>query len=168
MNHSILVELARALSLQDFESRLPDPVLIVLSETEHDEASGDDDTHVGETVTGPPAKGRQDPLATFETLAIRKKRHSVEKDRITLGRERTCDIVVRTPGVSKLHACFLPGTPLRLLDLGSQNGTFVDGKPLRGEEPLALKAGSSLVFGDLATRLATPAQLYAMLKSTVR
>jgi pSer/pThr/pTyr-binding forkhead associated (FHA) protein len=119
-------------------------------------------------VTRRAVPAKPETPSAFETLPIRKKRHGADKDRITLGRERTCDIVVRTPGVSKLHACFLPGTPLRLLDVGSQNGTFVDGKRLAAEQPVAVTPGASLVFGDLATRLVTPTELYAMLKSTVR
>jgi len=167
MNHSILVELARTLTRDDFVARLPDPVLVVLSESVTDEASGEDDTQVGDLgkkavrLPGDPGEASR----PFDALAVRKKRHAADKDRITLGRERTCDIVVRTRGVSKLHACFLPGPLLRVVDAGSQNGTFLDGKRLVAEQPVEVQPGAQLVFGDLATRLVTPAQLYAMLKT---
>lgn len=166
MNHSILVELARALTVEDFVARLPEPVLVVMSELVPEEASGEDDTQVGdEVVAGRPGATRADVPTQFEVLAVRKKRTSGEKDRITLGRERSCDIVVRTPGVSKLHACFLPGPALRLLDLGSQNGTFLDGKPVSAAAPVEVRPGAHIVFGDLATRLVSSRELYGLLKS---
>src|SRR5689334_3031419 len=100
MNHSILVELARALTTDDFVARLPDPVLVVLSEIQPEEASGEDDTQVGDVaVAGTPGPAHSDVPKQFESLAVRKKRHAADKERITIGRERTCDIVVRTPGI---------------------------------------------------------------------
>jgi pSer/pThr/pTyr-binding forkhead associated (FHA) protein len=165
MNHSILVELARALSREDFVARLPDPVLVVLSELVKEEATGDEDTQVGE-IGGMPGKVRNEVPAQFDALAVRKKRRGAEADRITLGRERTCDIVVRTPGISKQHACFLPGQPLRVEDIGSQNGTFVDGKRIPANQPVEVQPGAQLVFGDLVTRLISPTELYALLKTT--
>jgi pSer/pThr/pTyr-binding forkhead associated (FHA) protein len=164
MNHSILVELARALTKEDFVARLPDPVLIVMSEMQPEEASGDDDTQVGEQ-SGRPAGVRSNVPATFEALPVRKKRHAENKSHITLGRERTCDIVVRTPGVSKLHAHFVTEPTLLVVDRGSQNGTFVDGKRLTADHPVEVKPGALLVFGDLTCRLVSPAELYGLLKS---
>jgi hypothetical protein len=166
MNHSILTELARALTKDEFVARLPDPVLIVMSELEPEEASGEDDTQVGDTLRGTPGVARKEVPSQFESLAVRKKRHAADRTRISLGRDRTCDIVVRTPGVSKQHACFLFGPGLTVVDLGSQNGTFVDGIRLPPEQPTDVRAGQTIVFGDLVTRLVTPVELYALLKST--
>lgn len=166
MNFSILVELSKALSKEDFVARLPDPVLLVLTELEKvEEASGDDDTQVGEEIGGRPAATHDELPDRFEALAVRKKRHGTERDRISLGRERTCDIVVRTPGISKMHACFLSGDPLRVVDEGSQNGTFLDGKRLEAQRPHEVRPGARLVFGDLTTKLIGPEELYALLKS---
>jgi pSer/pThr/pTyr-binding forkhead associated (FHA) protein len=168
MNHSILVELARALSTEEFVARLPEPVLVVMSQLEPDSATGDESTAVGEESIGGIPSGTppfgEYPQA-FETLAVRKKRHAQNRERITLGREKTCDIVVRTPGVSRVHAHFLPGSPLGLLDPGSQNGTFVDGKRVERGQQVTLRAGQEIVFGDLVTRLIMPDELYGLLKS---
>jgi hypothetical protein len=166
VNFSILVELSKALSKEDFIARLPDPVLLVLTELDKvEEASGEDDTQVGEEVGSRAGSASSIVPDRFETIAIRKKRHGENKDRITLGRERTCDIVVRTPGISKVHACFLQGDPLRLVDEGSQNGTFLDGKRLEARRPHEVRPGARLVFGDLQTKLIGPDELYALLKS---
>src|SRR5262249_41737337 len=140
--------------------------LIVMSEINEDGASADDDTQVDEVeVKGQPGALRAEVPSAFEALAVRKKRHASNKGRITFGRERTCDIVVRTPGVSKSHACFLPGLPLRLQDLGSQNGTFVDGDRLMPEQPVEVRPGSMVTFGDLPCKLIMPDELYALLKT---
>ena len=167
MNHSILVELARTLTREDFVARLPDPVLVVMSELVPEEASGEDDTQVGD-LQGVPGAARSSVPAVFEALAIRKKRHSDDKEHITIGRERTCDIVVRTPGISKLHAQFLAGVAsdgLQLVDLGSQNGTWLDGERLAPNRPAEVRPGAQLTFGDLVTRLVSPLELYGLLKS---
>ncbi len=165
MNHSILVELARALTREDFVARLPDPVLVIMSELEVEEASGEDDTQVGDLIRGTPKGVRPNVPEKFEAIAVRKKRHSEDRGHITLGRERTCDIVVRTPGVSKMHAHFIPGEVLQIVDLGSQNGTWIDGTRIAPDRPAEVKPGAQLMFGDLVTKLVSPLDLYGLLKS---
>ena len=61
-----------------------------------------------------------------------------------------------TPVVSRHHAEFTwSGNTLLLTDLGSTNGTSVNGAPLQGEAhrqpsaPLELKAGDRIVFANL-------------------
>jgi pSer/pThr/pTyr-binding forkhead associated (FHA) protein len=165
VNHSILTELARALGREDFIERLPDAVLVVMSEIVTEETSGEDDTQVDDTVSGTPRRTLTKIPDVFETLAVRKKRHNEDKERITLGRERTCDIVVRTPGVSKLHAHFVPTQPLQLVDRGSQNGTFVGDRRLVASQPVAVAPGVQITFGDLVTKLVSPEELYVLLKT---
>jgi two-component system, cell cycle response regulator len=47
---------------------------------------------------------------------------------LTVGRREGVDILIRDDGVSRRHASILAeGTGARIRDLGSQNGTFVDG-----------------------------------------
>jgi len=164
MHHSVLSELARALTSDEFVARLPEPVLVVMSELLPDAATADEDTQVGEeVVAGLPTENRSFP-DRFEALALRKKRHAADLDRITIGRDRTSDIVVRTPGVSKVHAYFVPGAPLQIVDRGSQNGTYIDGERIPAGRPVVLQFGQEIVFGDLVTRLLTSEDLYGVLK----
>lgn len=76
--------------------------------------------------------------------------HLVEltNDRSSLGRAATNDVVVLLdPTVSRLHAVIerYP-TGFCVRDLGSANGTFVNGEPVRGET--RLRTGDELRLGD--------------------
>jgi pSer/pThr/pTyr-binding forkhead associated (FHA) protein len=80
--------------------------------------------------------------------------HTVEvADRpLSIGRDPDCDIVVPDARVSRRHAEVRPvvGGGAEVVDLGSSNGTFVDGT--RVTEPVPLTAGQSLQVGDTVLR----------------
>lgn len=71
----------------------------------------------------------------------------------TVGREATCEIaLVGESTVSRNHASFdRAGNSLILKDLGSTNGTFVNGVQLKGEMPV--KRGDTVQFGAVQARL---------------
>jgi hypothetical protein len=73
--------------------------------------------------------------------------HPVE-DELILGRERgTADIVIEDPGVSRRHARVLPDNGALIVeDLGSSNGTYVNGERISG--PVKLAAGDEVQLGD--------------------
>ena len=65
-----------------------------------------------------------------------------------LGRNPTCDILLLDPTVSRLHArIFYSEGDWFIEDLGSMNGTRVDGIEIRGKGPVKLKDGSKIVVG---------------------
>lgn len=68
-----------------------------------------------------------------------------------IGRERDCDIVLpeSTSGVSRRH-CKLEfmGDKLILTDLNSTYGTYIHGKRIPANTPVALKPGSSFCLGS--------------------
>ena len=74
----------------------------------------------------------------------------------TLGRDPgRADLVIDDPSVSSRHAeiSFAPGEPLRLRDVGSMNGTHVDGESI-GEASVPLETtGQEVVFGLARLRL---------------
>jgi hypothetical protein len=61
-----------------------------------------------------------------------------------------CDLVVAHATVSRRHARLsLAGETLQVEDLGSTNGTSVNGTALRSGTPVALQVGAKLGLGDV-------------------
>ena len=66
---------------------------------------------------------------------------------VTIGRQAQCDVQVKDTWVSRRHARIAwTGTEYIVEDLGSTNGTFVNGERVAG--PRALKSGDLLRLGD--------------------
>lgn len=66
---------------------------------------------------------------------------------LTIGRAKENDVVLSDPRVSRRHARIEAGAgTATLVDLGSTNGTFVNGE--RVGEPLRLTPGNLLTFGN--------------------
>lgn len=70
---------------------------------------------------------------------------------VTIGREKVCTIVLpeNAPGVSRTH-CKLEfrGEQLVLTDLGSTYGTYIHGKRVPANTPIAMRSGSSFSLGS--------------------
>ena len=68
---------------------------------------------------------------------------------VNIGRADYNDLVIADPSVSTTHAKLQRKDDVWILtDLGSTNGTFVEGEPVTGET--ALTPGTTLRFGDVA------------------
>lgn len=71
---------------------------------------------------------------------------------IVVGRSPSSDIVVDDPYVSSSHARFtLQGPALVLEDLGSANGTLVNGHPI--DQPVTLREADEVQVGDTIMRV---------------
>lgn len=76
--------------------------------------------------------------------------HDLTKDVISLGRDITNDIVVNDPEVSRHHCRLTRGSGgYTLEDLGSTNGTFVNGQRISGPRPL--NSGDLIGLGETVT-----------------
>jgi len=75
----------------------------------------------------------------------------LELDVLTLGRDPIADIVLEDPEVSRHHAKLTRiAAGYQLQDMGSTNGTFVDGQRMAGEA-LDLKPGQVVMLGSNVT-----------------
>lgn len=75
-------------------------------------------------------------------------RYAVRRPEASLGRGEDNDVVLGDPSVSERHARLrLSDGVWSVADLGSVNGTWVDGEPVQGELPLA--SGCSLRLGGI-------------------
>ena len=71
----------------------------------------------------------------------------MEGDQLTIGRDSINEIVINDAEISRRHARLtFQGGKYVLEDLGSTNGTFVNGQRLAG--PRVLKAGEVVSFGE--------------------
>ena len=78
-------------------------------------------------------------------------------DGATVGRDAACELVLGDEGVSRHHVRVTPsggGLRARVADLGSINGTWVEGKRIEQESQLA--PGEVLEAGDVALMVAPP------------
>lgn len=76
--------------------------------------------------------------------------YELNKDIVTLGRDITNDIVINDPEVSRHHMRLTRGAGgFTLEDLGSTNGTFVNGQRLTGARPL--RPGDMVGLGETVT-----------------
>ncbi len=77
-------------------------------------------------------------------------------DAVTVGRSSSNDVVLDDPAVSRRHAALERlAAGWSIHDLGSRNGTYVNGEPLERERPLY--SGDEIVMGDtVLTYRSTP------------
>ncbi len=69
--------------------------------------------------------------------------------KLTVGRSRHCDLSIQEPSISRKHVFVTVGAGRILIqDLGSSNGTYVNGRPAVGES--ALHDGDELRLGHAA------------------
>jgi len=90
------------------------------------------------------------PVLIVYEGALSGTRWPLDRDRLTIGRAPDCDIVILERQVSRYHVRIERDSEGYLLhDLGSKNGTLVNGEPVHGQ-PYRLRDGDEIV---LATAL---------------
>ncbi|HEX2219779.1 MAG TPA: FHA domain-containing protein [Gemmatimonadales bacterium] len=106
-----------------------------------------------EAPPGPPTPPAAVALPIASLLvrsgALRGRRLPVTIPTVNIGRADYNDLVIADPSVSTTHAKLQRKDDVWVLtDLGSTNGTYVEGEPVTGET--ALTPGTTIRFGDVA------------------
>ncbi|HZU60409.1 MAG TPA: DUF3662 and FHA domain-containing protein [Solirubrobacteraceae bacterium] len=97
-----------------------------------------------------PLEERARSRAEKALLLMDGRRMVVASEGVSLGRSRSCDIVLSDPNVSRRHAEIRPrGGSWVLVDLGSTNGSRINGRSIEGSE--VVKPGDQIELGS--TRL---------------
>ncbi|MFT3694725.1 MAG: sigma 54-interacting transcriptional regulator [Kofleriaceae bacterium] len=76
---------------------------------------------------------------------------------ITIGRSQQCDITVDSGSVSRHHANFVLGPDVEIEDVGSSNGTYVDGARLPANTRVRLGIGIPFLVGGVTLMVQTRA-----------
>ncbi len=115
---------------------------------------------------------REDPAALRQLLekqphvavAVRKRADSdaLFMGRISIGRARNKDIVLRHSSISKFHAWFEADESenLHVSDAGSTNLTHLNGKALEARTRTPVDPGDALRFGSIETVICSPSTLW--------
>ncbi len=153
-----LLKEARRLTPPEFAEAHRELFLLVQRSTLHNHAQFETDVPTGRGSVLPPALSSTE----VSVVPIRKSLRSPYQDRISIGRARSCDVVIRDTSISKLQAYVFTGEDgsHAIVDVGSQNGTKIGSHRLVPQKPMPLKAGNILTLGAVvATTLdATSAQ----------
>jgi DNA-binding NtrC family response regulator len=76
---------------------------------------------------------------------------------LTIGRASKCDVVIDSGSVSRHHANLTVGTEIEIEDVGSSNGTFVDGAKLPASHAVRLTIGVPFLIGAVTLMVQTRA-----------
>ncbi len=70
---------------------------------------------------------------------------------LKIGRDATCDIVLRSDKVSSLHAelTLLNSGDIMIEDKGSRNGTFIMNQQIKANKPVNVRRGDAIRFADV-------------------
>jgi hypothetical protein len=158
-------ELARALPRDAFVKVFGHPFLVVTD-------TGDDEPPSSfETVDASSTRGSVPPSQRgVEVHPVAKAKGNPYKDRISVGRAPNCDIVLRYASVSKLHGYFRNPDEggMEFVDVGSQVGTRVNGRPLEANKPFPVSTGALLLLGRVSARIVDATTVWDLLKAQER
>ena len=76
---------------------------------------------------------------------------------LTIGRASKCDVVIDSGSVSRHHANLVVGVDVELEDIGSSNGTFVDGARIPASQKIKLTVGVPFLVGAVTLMVQTRA-----------
>ena len=143
----------------EFERAHPASVILV-DKSEFDNEPG----NVSFETVAITARDEEGPEG-YLVFPITKNQNNPWPERISLGRARNCDVVIRHASVSKLHAhFFLERSHLVLTDAKSTNGCKVNDRPPEPGERVQVSCGDLLCLGMIEATLYTPAGLYRFIQ----
>lgn len=81
------------------------------------------------------------------------KYYRLSTSRVRIGRDSSCDVVLASQFVSRQHAeVVITDDRIQLIDLGSRNGTALNGRQLQANTPIVLTDGDSFRIEEFSLR----------------
>lgn len=164
MDTNAVIDLARHKTRAQFSAALPHPFL-VLSTDSAAVSPMQFRTVVATPADAADAAFQQSGGPSVDIVEVCKAPGNPYPDRISVGRARNCDVVLRDASVSKLHGHFRTSVgKLELIDSGSHNGTRVNGHAIAPNTPTVVLIGDTIVFGRISAKLLDAGGVYDMLR----
>ena len=152
----------------EFEKRFPYPLLVVpLVRSEAGTSKAGEGIVGGYYTQSVVTKGTtQFEFGKNLFVPVRKK-IDASGPTIWVGRDPTCDVVVPLATVSKVHFRILrePDGKYLIAEMGSKNGTQLNGALLVKDKPVPLNSGSRITISDANLRFLSAKQFYDEMKS---
>jgi translation elongation factor P/translation initiation factor 5A len=128
-----------------FKNRYPHPFLVVVFVPPEESDAEEHRTRKASLSDYIPRGGR---LSGMKAIPLVKTSRNVFSSKITVGRATNNDVIIRAQMISKAHATFIldDGNRIKLMDMGSANGTMINGKKLRKREMAAVTSGDTITF----------------------
>lgn len=111
-----------------------------------------------------------DPFADeWQIFPVKKREGNPYPDRISVGRATNCDIVIRLPSISKVHAHILKEAEgsYKLSDNEAANATFVNGRKVLGKKAMPMRVRDTVAFGTFELEFVDAERLYQILRTEV-
>jgi hypothetical protein len=105
------------------------------------------------SVSGTSKRAAAADSGSRAAVEVNGSRHAITGDGLVVGRGAEADLRINDPGISRRHAEFrLDGRQVKVADLGSTNGTLVDGQKVR---ETTVRDGATVRLGntDLVVRM---------------
>jgi pSer/pThr/pTyr-binding forkhead associated (FHA) protein len=155
-----------------FKAKYPRPALLFDKFLEQSGGDGRDTDTTSTSVAAVEAAAQQALADTIIVFLEKRAGTSGFNDVVTLGRATNQDISLPLSSVSKFHACFspfAPGSPFwKITDMGTTNGTFVDGVKLARGGEARLENGKRVGFGTTSAVFVTPEGLHGLIADLKR
>jgi hypothetical protein len=135
-----------------FLARYSEPVLVVTRAVSEGKPSDSAET----TLLADTSGWRMQQATLVDRVFVLSRGPFAKPGPLVLGRTDAVDVTIDDKSVSKRH-CAFEATPegMRLTDLGSTNGTSVNGAALTANEPRLLKGGDMIDLGNFAIEFHT-------------
>jgi hypothetical protein len=110
-----------------------------------------------------------DPFADeWQVAPIKKRDGNPFPDRISIGRAPNCDIVIRLPSISKVHAHIVIADGLySLVDNGAANSTFINRIKLANKVAVSVRFGDKIALGPVEFEFVDAKSLHHILRTEV-
>lgn len=164
-----VAQLARTLGRTEFESRFTGIFFLVKRPSIASAAPTEDEVPISYRTTH--VRVTHDMIDAHDVFGAELRVWTIEKrpdnpypDRVGVGRAPNCDVVLRAPYLSKLHAHFSSvGDRWLLSDNRSANGTSLNGKKLAPGESMQVQSGDRINFGGIELEILDAEGVYELL-----